>query len=401
MTRTDIQMRRIPKRFYFLTALVFLPVFFCMTVIGAKWYGFAVTSLAFALLMFMRGLPLWDGWRVPVFFVLALAVAFSGLYFSRPRTDVSLPGQIGSGIVRTFTHLPVDEDIRSGRSFGKASLWKPSEGFAHEIIELERFDMEVNFDRESESEWAVLQLHGGAFAAGMNDLYRAMGEKYCAIAGGAAVFTPDYRLFPAHAYPSQQNDTMDAWRYIVDKLGYKPGNIIVAGDSAGGTLALNLGLRLRDSGEELPAAFICMSPWADLSNSGASHVYNAVIDPSFGVNEADYDGKTPVGVQSAYADGLNAQTPYLSPSFGDYSGFPPMLLQAGELEILLSDSEMVLDNALENGVDCTLTVYPGMFHVFQGSLEFLPESREAWEEIKEFIGKAMRQSVNASDNKHN
>ena len=98
---------------------------------------------------------------------------------------------------------------------------------------------------------------------------------------------------------------------------------------------------------------------------------------------------TPVGVDTTYPDGLNAQTPYLSPSFGDYAGFPPMLLQAGELEVLLSDSQMVYDNAVSHGVDCTFTVYPGMFHVFQGSLDLLPESREAWEEIGDFMARVM------------
>ena len=98
---------------------------------------------------------------------------------------------------------------------------------------------------------------------------------------------------------------------------------------------------------------------------------------------------TPVGVDTTYPDGLNAKTPYLSPSFGDYAGFPPMLLQAGDLEVLLSDSQMVYDNAIAHGVDCTLTVYPGMFHVFQGSLDLLPESRAAWEEVGAFLARVM------------
>ena len=98
-----------------------------------------------------------------------------------------------------------------------------------------------------------------------------------------------------------------------------------------------------------------MSPWADLSNSGPSHLYNATKDPSFGVEPDQWDGSTPVGVDTTYPDGLNAKTPYLSPSFGDYAGFPPMLLQAGDLEVLLSDSQMVYDNAIAHGVDCTLT----------------------------------------------
>ena len=181
---------------------------------------------------------------------------------------------------------------------------------------------------------------------------------------------------------------MDAWQYLTDTLGYPPENLIVAGDSAGGNLALSLGLRLRDSGLPLPTGFVCMSPWADLSNSGPSHQYNATLDPSFGVDEKDYHGQ-PVGVTTTYTDGLNAKDPYLSPSFGNYQTFPPMLLQAGSVEVLLSDSEMVYDNARANGVDAHLTVYKGMFHVFQGAMDLLPESKAAWDEIGVFLAARM------------
>ena len=242
---------------------------------------------------------------------------------------------------------------------------------------------------EGQNDWAVLQLHGGAFVGGLNDLYRLMAVKYSGLTDGGRVYTLDYRLWPAYAYPSQQNDAMDAWTYLTGTAGYAADHIFVVGDSAGGNLALSLVLRLRDEGEALPAGIVAMSPWADLSNSGPSHLYNATNDPSFGLEADEWDGVTPVGVDTTYPDGLNAQTPYLSPSFGDYAGFPPMLLQAGDLEVLLSDSQMVYDNAVSHGVDCTFTVYPGMFHVFQGSLDLLPESRAAWEEIGAFLARVM------------
>ena len=177
---------------------------------------------------------------------------------------------------------------------------------------------------------------------------------------------------------------MDAWAYLTGSLGYAADHIVVAGDSAGGNLALSLGLRLRDAGGPMPCGFVCMSPWADLTNSGASHVYNATKDPSFGIAEEDFHGQA-VGVDSTYADGLNAANPDISPAFGEYNGFPPMLLQAGSLEVLLSDSETVYENAKAYGVDCTLTVYQGMFHVFQGTLDRLEASRLAWAEVGRFL----------------
>ena len=109
-----------------------------------------------------------------------------------------------------------------------------------------------------------------------------------------------------------------------------------------------------------------------------------MVDPSFGIDEKDDHGQA-VGVNTTYPDGLDATAPYLSPSFGDYAGFPPMLLQAGSIEVLLSDSQMVYDNAVANGVDCTLTVYKGMFHVFQGALDLVAESRKAWAEVGTFL----------------
>jgi len=127
-----------------------------------------------------------------------------------------------------------------------------------------------------------------------------------------------------------------------------------------------------------------MSPWGDLSSSGASHIDNATVDPNFGIPAEGYHG-WPVGVNTTYADGLDVRDPYLSPSFGDYHGFPRMLLQVSSNEILLSDSEMVYENARDHGVDCTLTVYLNLFHVFQGALDLMPESRMAWEEIEGFI----------------
>ena len=233
------------------------------------------------------------------------------------------------------------------------SVWHVPEGYSLETIQLPLSTMEVLSPLEGQNDWAVLQLHGGAFVGGLNDLYRLMAVKYSGLADGGRVYTLDYRLWPAYAYPSQQNDTMDAWSYLTGTAGYAADHIFVVGDSAGGNLALSLVLRLRDEGRALPAGIIAMSPWADLSNSGPSHLENATVDPSFGLERGQWDGVTPVGVETTYPDGLNAQTPYLSPSFGDYAGFPPMLLQAGELEVLLSDSQMVYDNAVSHGVDCT------------------------------------------------
>ncbi|MDD3335466.1 MAG: alpha/beta hydrolase [Eubacteriales bacterium] len=386
---TKARKQRVPRRFYVLTALIYLPVFYSLAVIGAHWYGFVIVGLSFCVLMGYRRWATWKWWHMLVCLSCAFLVAFGGLTFSRPRWDVSLPGQVGAGTLRTFTKLPLDEGTRSGEVFSDVELWKAPEGYTYGIVELPTCKLEVLTRNEGRDDVAVLQLHGGAFVAGLNDLYRTFARRFCDLTDGGTVYTLDYRLAPTYPYPSQQNDVRDAWNYLTKTLGYQPGRIIVTGDSAGGNLVLNLGLRLRDEGEPMPMALIGFSPWADLSNSGESHIENATKDPTFGIPEKDFDGVTPVGVSTTYPDGLDAKNPYLSPTYGDYSGFPPMLLQAGELEVLLSDSEIVYQNAISHGVDCTFTIYPGMFHVFQGSLDLLPESKSAWGEVASFIQRMM------------
>ncbi len=381
-----LQKPRTPKRFYFITLLIFLPVFYCLTVIRALWYGWVIAAIAFAALLWMRKTVLWRRWRVVLCFACAFGVAFAGMAFAKPQRGVSLTGQIAKGTVRLFLQLPLDQNLRSGEAFSEATVWTPPEGYSFRTAQLANSRLELLSKNDSSSPYAVLQLHGGAFVAGLNDMYRMFAVRYCDGLGGALVATLDYRLAPAYPYPAQQDDAMDAWRYLTETLGIPADHIVIAGDSAGGNLTLSTSLRLRDAGSAMPMGLVCMSPWADLSNSGPSHLYNARVDPSFGVSldDMEYDG-TPVGVQTTYPDGLDATDPYLSPSYGDYAGFPPMLLQAGSIEVLLSDSQMVRDNAESHGVDCTLTVYTGMFHVFQGSLDLLPESRAAWAEVMAFL----------------
>jgi epsilon-lactone hydrolase len=369
--------------FFLATLLVYLPVLFSLAMIRAQWYGWVTAAFSYALLFRMRRSTLWHGWRSVLCFAGAYMIAFLGLYSARPVWDVSLTAQIGGGAVRTFARLPKQEQA-AGISLLTDTGWTPPEGYELEVVRLEHSTLEMLTKTGSASRYAVLQLHGGAFVSGMNNRYRQIAVEYSQIFNDCLVASLDYRLAPEFPYPSQQEDTLDAWAYLTGTLGYAAERIVVAGDSAGGNLALSLGLRLRDGGRAMPLAFVCMSPWADLSNSGASHIYNATLDPSFGIDEADFHGQA-VGVDTTYPDGLDATDPNLSPAYGDYAGFPPMLLQAGSVEVLLSDSEMVYDNAKSHGVDCTLTVYKGMFHVFQAMLNLAEESRLAWREVGVFL----------------
>lgn len=122
-----------------------------------------------------------------------------------------------------------------------------------------------------------------------------------------------------------------------------------------------------------------MSPWADMTNSGASYTDNYETDPLFG-NSTDN-----MLFHSSYIGDADPKNPYLSPLFGDFQGFPPVLMQVGSYEVLLSDTLGVADKLKQAGVRRRLSVYEGMFHVFQMGLDLIPESREAWNEVEEFL----------------
>ncbi len=385
-----LEKAKTPKRFYFITALIYLPVFFSLTIIDAYWFGYLAAGLSFAMLLWMRHTKLWGGLRVVVCFAIAFVVALGGLYAARPQRNISLGGQIVRETVRLVRQLPADSGVRNGEGFDEISRWNPPDGYEMTYAKYENCKLEIYAPKGEagrpapKSDKAVLYLHGGAFVTGLNDLYRIFAERFSQMSGNGTVILVDYRLWPEHAFPAQQEDALSAWAYVTEVMGYAPENIFLAGDSAGGNLCLSLGLALRDGGKAMPRAIVCMSPWADLSNSGSSHKRNATIDPTFGVPEEEYDGQ-PVGVDAEYAAQLDVRDPRVSPALGDYAGFPPMLLQASDNEVLLSDSQLVADNATHHGVECTLSIYHGMFHVFQGSLNLIPESKEAWEEMAAFM----------------
>ncbi|MCI7262159.1 MAG: alpha/beta hydrolase, partial [Clostridiaceae bacterium] len=124
---------------------------------------------------------------------------------------------------------------------------------------------------------------------------------------------------------------------------------------------------------------ILMSPWTDVSLSGASYETNYEIDPLFG------NSRENMLYQCSYIGDADPKNPYLSPLFGDFTGFPPMLFQVGSYEVLLDDTRAAAKKAREAGVKVRCSVYDGMFHVFQMGLDLIPESREAWEEAEEYL----------------
>ena len=139
------------------------------------------------------------------------------------------------------------------------------------------------------------------------------------------VLSFDYRLAPEHPYPAATEDAMKAWDYLM-LLGYGARDVIVAGDSAGGNLALSLVFKLKEQQRLLPRGLVLMSPWTDLTSSGDSHRTKAELDP---VLDADYLER----MITNYAPERDLEDPYISPLFGDFEGFPPVYIQAGDNEV--------------------------------------------------------------------
>lgn len=245
--------------------------------------------------------------------------------------------------------------------------WRCPDGYCLSRIHMRHFQMEW-FAPAEVGDQVVLQLHGGGYVNRLRNIYRDFAVKYSAMAGGMPVLSVDYRVAPDHPYPAALLDTVEAYQWLLD-LGYPGEQIIVAGDSAGGGLALALAMWLRDQGKELPGKLILMSPWADLTASGKSYEENYHRDPMFGGTR---ESMIYLGV---YPGEHDPSEPYISPVFGDFRGLPPMLLQAGGIEMLRSDTETVAEKAEQAGCRVSCTVYPEMFHVFQMGLDHFPDRK--------------------------
>lgn len=295
----------------------------------------------------------------------------------------SIRGKVIRDLIARFSNdLLIGKKIKSGELRKKIveiePEWKCPEHLSNQVIEMENFTMELLEPLEEKSGKVILQLHGGGYVAAMKNAYRSFAALYSEIGKGCSVLTLDYRVAPENPYPAALEDAVTAYHWLIEQ-GYREEDIVVAGDSAGGGLALSLCLWLKNHGEKLPAGIIAMSPWTDLTISGESVETNFEKDPLFGKT------RDSLLYNKDYLGDNDPTNEYISPLFGNYEGFPPMLIQVGSYEMLLSDSERVADKAKEAGVKVKLSVYEGMFHVFQMAMLLMPESKQAWTEIKRFL----------------
>lgn len=229
-------------------------------------------------------------------------------------------------------------------------------------------------NRAHMKKYVILYCHGGGYSTGSCLYARTLTGKL-AMSTSMDVLSFDYRLAPENPYPAATEDAMRVWNYLM-LLGYGARDIILAGDSAGGNLALSLALKLKEERRLLPRGLMLMSPWTDLTSSGESHKTKAEIDP---VLNAAYLEE----MIRNYADGQDLDNPMISPLFGDYAGFPPIYIQVGGNEILMDDSYMLYKKLLKANVSVKLDMFEGMWHVFQMSP--FKTAYEAMDKNAEFI----------------
>lgn len=231
----------------------------------------------------------------------------------------------------------------------------------------------VWFDARGKKTATLLYLHGGAYFVGPPGLHRPI---LSAFAGhGFDVFAPAYRLAPLHPFPAAVDDARQAY---LDLRAHVEGPVVVAGDSAGGGLALALMIALRDAGETLPEAAVLFSPWTDLLVTGASTRENEARDALFTRRMLKIAARN-------YLQGANAKNPLASPLYGDLAGLPPLLVHTGADEVLRDDSTRLIERAQAAGVDAQLKLWPVVPHVWQLATPLMPEARASLSEAAEFL----------------
>ena len=227
----------------------------------------------------------------------------------------------------------------------------------------------------------ILFLHGGGYVSGSIQSHRHMLAQI-GYEAGVVTLGLGYRLAPENPFPAALHDAVAGYRWLLAQ-GFAPGHIALAGESAGGGLALATLVTLRDAGDPLPACVCLSSPWVDLQNSGATMVTKAAVDPLISKPYLDE-------LAGLYLHGADPRSPLASPLYADLRGLPHMLIQVGSAETLLSDAMRLAAAAGELGVRVTLQVWPDMIHAWQLFYPQLEPGRRALTELGAFVRQALR-----------
>jgi epsilon-lactone hydrolase len=248
-------------------------------------------------------------------------------------------------------------------------------GVSYEPFDISGIPAEWVIPEDAENDHILFYIHGGGYVIGSIRSHRKIVARMASEARCRALLI-DYRLAPEHPFPAGLEDVLTSYRWLISQ-GYEPDKIAIAGDSAGGGLALATLISLRDAGEPLPAAGLLLSPSTDLT--GTSETLKTV-----GWRDPVLNPKLCIKWAMWYLGDADPTNPLLSPIFADLTGLPPLLIQVGTSEMLLDDSRTLADRAEKYGVPVELDIWEGMFHVWHAGAPRMPESNKAIERFADF-----------------
>ena len=272
-----------------------------------------------------------------------------------PGTQVTLE-QRRKGMEKVAFRVADDVAVEAVTVAGRAAEWLRAPG--------------------TQAQRAILYLHGGGYVMGSPNTHRSLGGEISR-AAQAAVLMVDYRLAPEAPFPAAVDDGVASFEWLVAQ-GFKPQNLAIAGDSAGGGLAAATLIALRDRKLPLPKAAVCISPWSDLTCTNESYKTRVAADPMI----------TPDGIGNMvelYLQGKDPKQPLASPNLGDLHAFPSLLIHVGRDEVLLDDSVKLHEKAKAAGVDSTLEIWDDMIHVWHAFHPMLPEAKQGIARVGAFL----------------
>ncbi|NUU38582.1 alpha/beta hydrolase [Pseudomonas sp. C2B4] len=255
------------------------------------------------------------------------------------------------------------------------------EGVTVEQIDMGGVAATVVSPPEVENGKVLLYIHGGGYVAGSPAGYHGLAGHYARLLK-AKVYMPDYRLAPEHPFPAAIEDTLTSYRWLLEQ-GISPRNIAFSGDSAGGAMVVTVMVAARNAGLPLPVAGVALSPWANLEHTGSSMLTRDGVDPTVNLTGLNLMAR-------AFLQDALKNDPGASPVFADVRGLPPILVQIGEREVMLSDAMRLATHLAENRVRVTLEVWPEMFHVWHLFATILPEGMKALKGAVAFIDEAYK-----------
>ena len=274
----------------------------------------------------------------------------------------------------------VDMSIEESRAEFEvvASQFQPAEEVRCEPVDAGGVPAEWITTPETEDKRVIQYLHGGAYVRGSINTHRELISRL-ARATRARALAIGYRRAPEDPFPAAVEDSIAAYRWLISS-GADPARLVIAGDSAGGGLTMATLVALRDAGDPLPAAAVCLSPWVDLEMLGESMTIRDEVDPMIHRDSLLVAAK-------AYLGDAHPRTPLAAPLYADLRGLPPLLIQVGTAETLLDDATRLAERARAAGVDVIYEPWDDMFHVWQFCASMLPEGQEALDRIGGFVRK--------------